>query len=81
MAGAAAADYRTGESVTQKYGRPRAVLAYVLTSAALVTALVTGPAVMLTGTAAQAGTTAAHPVPAVNCGWKIHCGDECCVLA
>ena len=71
----------TSATMSQKYGRPHAVLAHVLTSAALVTAFVTGPAAMLTGTAAQAGTTAAHAVPAVGCWPKIKCGDACCVLA
>jgi hypothetical protein len=67
--------------MSQNYGRPRAVLASVLTSAALVAACATGPASMLTGTAARAGTTAAHAVPAVGCWPKIKCGDACCVLA
>lgn len=71
----------TSAAMSHKHGRPRAVPACVLTSAALVTALVTGPAAMLTGTAAQAGTTAAQAVPAVGCWPKIKCGDDCCVLA
>ena len=67
--------------MSRKYGRPRAVLAYVLTSAALVAAMVTGPAVMLTGTAAQAGATAANPLLTSTCWPKKQCGDDCCAYA
>lgn len=67
--------------MSQKYGRPHAVLAYVLTSAALVTAFAAGPSSMLTGTAAQAGTTAANPLLAATCWPKKQCGDDCCVYA
>ena len=67
--------------MSRKYGRPRAVLAYVLTLAALVTAFAAGPAAALTGTAARAGTTAADPLLAPTCWPKKQCGDDCCAYA
>jgi hypothetical protein len=69
--------------MNREHGRPRAALRYVLTAAALATAFAAGPAVMLTGAAAQAGVTSAtahatSAVPAcpmhhVNCLKKPQC--------
>jgi hypothetical protein len=57
-----------------KPGRAAAALRYVLASAALVTAFAAGPAVMLTGTAAQAGASVpACPTHHVNCLKKPQC--------
>jgi hypothetical protein len=54
--------------MSREHRRPRAALAYALTSAALATAFAAGPAVM-TGAAAQAGLTsaAAHATPFGAC--------------
>src|SRR5215831_21408275 len=57
-----------GKSMSRKHGRPRAALTYVLASAALATAFTAGPAVMLTGTAAQAAAfVPACPTHHVDC--------------
>ncbi len=68
-------------------GRPpgtparRGALAYMLTTAALITAVVTGPASPFAGTVAQTRIARAHAVPSATCWPKIKCGDDCCVLA
>ena len=55
--------------MSREHRRPRAALAYALTSAALATAFAAGPAVMMTGAAAQAGlaSAAAHATPSIAC--------------
>jgi len=60
--------------MSRKHGRPRAALTYVLASAALATAFAAGPAVMLTGTAAQAAAfVPACPTHHVDCIKKPQC--------
>jgi len=58
--------------MSRKHGRRRAALRYVLASAALATAFAAGPAVMLTGTAAQASVPAC-PTHHVDCIKKPQC--------
>jgi hypothetical protein len=70
--------------MSRDHGRRRGALTYVLTSAALATAFAAGPAVMLTGAAAQAGLTGAAaqanphfvscPTHHISCQKK----PECC---
>jgi len=60
--------------MSRKHGRPRAVLTYVLASAALAAAFAAGPTAMLTGTAAQAASfVPACPTHHVDCIKKPQC--------
>ena len=60
--------------MSRKHGRPPAALTYVLASAALATAFAAGPAVMLTGTPAQAASSVpACPTHHVDCTKKPQC--------
>jgi hypothetical protein len=53
----------------------------MLTTAALATAMATGPASAMSGTATQIHHAMAHAVPAAICWPKVKCGDDCCVQA
>jgi hypothetical protein len=53
----------------------------MLTTAALVTAMVIGSAPAFAGPVAQTRVARAHAVPSATCWPKFKCGDGCCVLA
>ena len=60
--------------MSRNHRRPHAALTYALASAALATAFAAGPAVMLTGTAAQAASVVpACPTHHVDCLKKPQC--------